>query len=268
MLTIENHAKSKLDRGELALGVLLRQARTVDIGRAMKTAGYNWLFIDMEHNAMGVDIATQIAVAAQDAGITPLIRVPGFEHHHASRALDCGAQGIIAPHVDDAATAKRIVDACRYPPLGARSVYGVAPQLGFAAHPPAETAAALNASTLVVVMIESRTGVANAAEIAATPGVDVVLVGASDLTMAMGVPGQFDHPEFDAAMAAVAGACQSAGVHMGLGGIYDPAVIQRYMAKGDQFGARLVLAGGDLGFLMTAASAQAKALRNLAQSPA
>ena len=97
MVQVRNVTKEKLEQGKLALGVGLRNARTVDIGKAMATAGFDWLFIDMEHNAMGIDIATQIAVAAQDAGITPLIRVPGFEHHLAARALDGGAQGIVFP---------------------------------------------------------------------------------------------------------------------------------------------------------------------------
>ena len=108
MPELKNLTKEKLAKGELALGVGLRQARSVDIGKAMKTAGFDWLFIDMQHNAMDIDIATQIAVAGQDAGITPIVRVPGFEHHLAARALDGGAQGIVFPHVDDAETAARL----------------------------------------------------------------------------------------------------------------------------------------------------------------
>ena len=100
MVTIKNIAKEKLQAGELTIGVGLRQARTVDIAKAMKTAGFDWLFIDMEHNSMDLDTATQISVTAQDVGITPLLRVPGFQHFHASRALDGGAQGIVVPHVD------------------------------------------------------------------------------------------------------------------------------------------------------------------------
>ena len=131
MPDLKNLTKEKLMRGELALGVGLRQARTVDIGKAMKTAGFDWLFIDMEHNTMGIDIATQIAVAGQDAGITPIVRVPGFEHHLAARALDGGAQGIVFPHVDDAETAARLVSYCRYPPHGKRSMTGALPQIDF-----------------------------------------------------------------------------------------------------------------------------------------
>ena len=112
MVDIKNIAKEKLQAGELAIGVGLRQARTVDIAKAMKTAGFDWLFIDMEHNSMDLDTATQISVTAQDVGITPLLRVPGFQHFHASRALDGGAQGIVVPHVDTKETAIQMVRHC------------------------------------------------------------------------------------------------------------------------------------------------------------
>ena len=80
MATVVNHALERLRAGELALGVGLRQARTVDTGKIMRTCGFDWLFVDMEHNTMSIDTAVQICVAAQDAGITPLVRVPGFQH--------------------------------------------------------------------------------------------------------------------------------------------------------------------------------------------
>ena len=135
MITIPNPAKERLEAGEISLGVGLRQARTVDIGRAMKTAGYDWLFIDLEHNSMDMDVACQISVAAQDAGITPIVRVPGFEHHLATRALDGGALGIVVPHVDDLKTAKQMALNCRYPPTGHRSMTGMLPQVNFVRHP-------------------------------------------------------------------------------------------------------------------------------------
>jgi 2-keto-3-deoxy-L-rhamnonate aldolase RhmA len=124
MADLRNPAREKLEAGELALGIGLRQARTVDIAKAMKTCGLDWLFIDMEHNSMDLDMAVQISVAAQDAGIAPIVRVPGFQHFHATRVLDGGALGVVVPHVDDAATARKMVDNCRYPPLGHRSVTG------------------------------------------------------------------------------------------------------------------------------------------------
>ena len=152
---MKNIAKEKILKNELCLGVGLRQTRTADIGKIMSTCGYDWLFIDMEHNSMDIDIASQISVAAQDAGITPIVRVPDFAHHHATRVLDCGAMGIVFPHVDDATTAKRLVSNCLYPPNGHRSMTGVLPQLDFKQKPIAEVAKLINDSMLIVIMLES-----------------------------------------------------------------------------------------------------------------
>ncbi len=259
MIEIPNIAKQKLEAGGLALGVGLRQARTVDIARAMKTAGFDWLFIDMEHNAMDVDMATQISVAAQDAGITPVVRVPGFEHYHATRVLDCGAQGIVVPHVDDAETAARLVSNCRYPPLGHRSMAGAQPQVGFAAHPVGEVAAAVNASTFLVLMLETPQAIARAEEIAAVPGFDALLIGTNDLCMEMGIPGEFDHPDVAAAYETVIAACRKHGKHPGMGGVYAPALAQRYI----DLGMRLILIGSDMSFLMSGAKAQAESFRGM-----
>ena len=79
---MKNIAKDKILNNELCLGVGLRQSRTVDIGKIMATCDYDWLFIDMEHNSMDIDIASQISVAAQDAGITPIVRVPDLSLIH------------------------------------------------------------------------------------------------------------------------------------------------------------------------------------------
>ncbi|NQV98951.1 MAG: aldolase [Rhodospirillales bacterium] len=259
MIDIKNHAKSQLEAGQLSLGVGLRQARTVDIGKAMKTAGFDWLFIDMEHNSMDIDIATQISVAAQDAGITPLVRVPGFEHYHATRVLDGGAQGIVVPHVDDAKTARQMVSNCFYPPVGHRSMTGALPQLDFQSHAIAEVAEAVNAATLLIVMVETPTGVENAEEIAAVPGIDGILIGTNDLCMEMGIPGQFSHPRVKEAYQKVIAACHKHGKHPGMGGVYDIATMQTYI----DMGARFILSGSDFAYMMAGARDQAAKVRDL-----
>lgn len=259
MLNIPNPMREKLDRGELALGVGLRGARTVEIARAMKTAGFDWLFIDMEHNTMSLDDACNISVAGQAEGITPLVRVPGVQHHHATRALDGGAQGIIVPHVDDVETAKQMVANTRYPPVGHRSLYGALPQAGFEAHPIPELMEALNASTYLVLMIESPEGVANADAIAALPGVDALLIGTADLTAEMGIPGQVDHPDVVAAYETVIAACKKHGKHAGMGGVYVPETMKKYI----DMGMRLILAGSEFSFMMQGARAQSAAVRAL-----
>ena len=133
METVRNPARERLERGELSLGVGIRLARTVEVAKAMKTAGFDWLFIDLEHGALTLDTACQIAVAALDAGLAPIVRVPNGEYSMATRALDNGALGIVVPHVDSAVEARDVVEKLKYPPDGHRSVGGGMPQFDFRA---------------------------------------------------------------------------------------------------------------------------------------
>jgi 2-keto-3-deoxy-L-rhamnonate aldolase RhmA len=260
MPSITNVAKARLEAGEVAIGAGIRLARTVDIGKAMKTCGFDWLFIDMEHATLSVDSAAQISVAAQDAGITPVVRVPGYEHFHATRVLDGGAQGIVVPHVDSPEMAARMVSQCRYPPLGHRSVMGGLAQVNFESHPMGELTRAVNDSTLVVLMIESPQALDNVEAIAAVEGVDVLLVGTNDLCMEMGHPGELDHPDVVAAMKRVIGACRKFGKHPGLGGVYAGPLMERYI----KMGMRFVLAGNDMSLMMEAARQRSAFVRGIA----
>src|SRR5262245_34788406 len=187
MATVPNRIRERLEAGQLALGMALRQARTVDIGRVLAACGFDFAFIDMEHNTMGIDTAAQIAVACHDAGVTPIVRVPGYEHYLATRLLDAGAMGIVFPHVDTAEHARQLVANCKYPPVGHRSLGGPMAQLGFRAYPRAESSALVNAETLAIMMLETPEAIANADAIAAVPGVDVLLIGTNDLTLEMGI---------------------------------------------------------------------------------
>ena len=259
MPEIINVAKQKLEAGELAIGVGLRMTRVVEVGKMMKTAGYDWLFIDMEHHSMSLDDAAQISVAAQSAGITPIVRVPGFQHFHASRVLDTGAQGIVVPHVDDIQTAKNMVENVKYPPIGKRSITGSLPQLDFVPTPVDEATKAINDATLLIVMLETEEAVENAEAMAAIDGIDALLFGTNDLTIEMGIPGQMGHPRVVKHYETAAAACKKHGKFLGMGGIYDPAVMKDYVAMG----ARLILAGNDFPFLMKAAKEQADIVRGM-----
>lgn len=252
-----NRTKALLRAGGLALGMGLRQARTVDIASIAGTCGFDWLFIDTEHNSMSIDTAAQIAMAAIATGVTPIVRVPGHEHHHCARALDNGALGVVVPHVDTAEQAKKIADFCRYPPLGHRSIAGNMPALRFAALPVGEATQRMNEENLVVVMLETPLAIENAEAIAAVPGVDVLLVGTNDLCAEMGIHGQFGDPRVSAAYDKVIAACKKHGKFPGMGGVYDPALMQKYVGMGMRF----ILSGNDLAFLMAAAKERAAMLR-------
>src|SRR5579864_9187220 len=254
---LRNAAVERLTAGELAVGIILRSARTVDIAPMMKACGYDWLFLDLEHNSMDVDMAVQIAVAALGAGIAPLARVPAGQLWMATRFLDGGGLGIVVPHVDTPDEAQKIAQALRYPPQGHRSVAGGLPHFGYAKVGLAETCAAINAATLVVVMLETPTAIANAAAIAAVPGIDSLLIGTNDLAMELGMPGAFGDARIAAAYQSVCDACRAHGKFAGVGGIADEALLRRYIAMG----VRLVLPGSDLSLMARAATETAAAMR-------
>jgi len=232
VVEISNPARARLQADQLAIGLGLRQARTVDIAAAMRTCGFDWLFIDLEHNSMTLDMAVQIAVAAKGAGISPIVRVPNRQYDMATRALDGGAFGIVMPHVDSAEEAREVADRLRYPPLGRRSVAGAMAQFDFQPVPLAEATATFNA---------------------------VLLIGTNDLAMEMGIPGQFMHADIERAYAAVIAACRKHGKWAGMGGVYTEAGLSKYIGMG----IRMILSGNDFSFLMAAGSARAKFVREL-----
>ena len=255
---MKNIAKEKILNNELCLGVGLRQSRTVDIGKIMATSGYDWLFIDMEHNSMDIDIASQISVAAQDAGITPIVRVPDFAHHHATRVLDCGAMGVVFPHVENADIAKKLVSYCLYPPKGHRSMTGVLPQLDFKQQPIADVASTINKNMLIVIMSESPEAIDNVDSIAAVDGVDVILIGTNDLCMEMGIPGDYSNPKVKDSYIKVIEACKKYGKTPGMGGVYNEELMSEYI----KMGMRFILSGSDLSFMMQSASQRSNKLRS------
>jgi 2-keto-3-deoxy-L-rhamnonate aldolase RhmA len=257
--TLGNSARARLEAGELALGVGIRQSRTVDIASIMKACGYDWLFLDLEHNSMDLDTAVQISVAALGARIAPIVRVPAGQFWLATRVLDGGALGIVMPHVDTPEEAREIADRLRYPPQGHRSVAGGLPHFGYAPISTGAACATLNTATLVVVMLETPKAIANAGAIAAVAGIDSLLIGTSDLTMELGIPGQLGDERVVEAYRAVVEACRAHGKYAGIGGVYEEGLMRRYIGMG----VRLVLGGSDLGFITAAASARAKLLREL-----
>lgn len=260
MTIVVNVAKDKLAQGQLAVGMGVKGLRSVEVARVMKTAGFDWLFIDLEHGPTSLESAYQISVAALDAGISPLVRVPNGELRMATRALDGGALGIVMPHVDTAEEARAFVDACRFQPLGHRSIAGGYPQYGFAPRAAGDVVKELNAATLLVVMVETPTAIANADAIAAVPGIDVLLMGTNDLCLEMGIPGQLSDDRVVSAVQTVIAACKKHGKWPGLGGVYGKDLLKRYVG----LGMRMILAGNDLSLLLAAAQEQATFVKSCA----
>src|SRR5579872_6682411 len=220
-VSVRNVARDRLAAGQLSLGVGIRLTRSVEIAKAMAVAGFDWLFLDMEHGVMSLEACAQISTAALDAGIAPIARVPNGEYAIATRALDNGALGIVMPHVDTAAEAREVVDKLKYPPLGHRSMGGIGPHYGLRTASTGEAAQAMNDANLVVVMIETPRAVENAAEIAAVPGIDALLIGTNDLCAEMGIHGDFGNERVADAYRKMIAASKKHGKFPGMAGIYN-----------------------------------------------
>jgi 2-keto-3-deoxy-L-rhamnonate aldolase RhmA len=259
---LRNAVKEKLARNEPVYSMAVRLVRTVEIATIARTAGYDSIYIDLEHSGISLDAAGQICVASIGMGLVPFVRVPSADAAFVTRALDGGALGVIAPHVRSAADARALVRIVKYPPLGDRSLAGTLPQLGYRTLPAAQATRQLNDATMVIVMIECGEGVAAVEAIAAVPGVDIVLVGTNDLCSALGVPGELDHELVRDAYRQSLAACRTHGKVLGIGGLASrPDLIRKYVG----LGGRYVSAGTDLAFLLAAAASKRKEVEAGAQ---
>jgi 4-hydroxy-2-oxoheptanedioate aldolase len=257
-LPVRNRIKECMGRGEVALCMASRLARTADLGMIADACGFDGFYIDIEHSPISIDTAAQICTAALPVDVTPMVRIPGHDFDLATRLLDSGALGIICPQVDTAAQAEAMVAACKLPPLGHRSVAGTGPLQGYRATPLGEINVQGNALTLCIPMLETSAGIANADAIAAVPGIDMLLVGSNDLSAELGIPGELRHPKIRAAFEAAAQACKARGKQLGIGGVRGDHALTADLVK---LGARFVIAGLDTGYLVQAARADAAAIR-------
>ena len=152
---LRNHVKEKLARDEVVASMTVRLTRSIEIARIAATAGFDTLYVDVEHNTFSIDSVCQICVAAMQCGITPLVRVPANTPEFICRLLDGGAMGVIAPHVRSAAEAREVVKCAKFTPLGERGAGGALPHYHYRSFPSAVVNQAMNDATMVVVMMET-----------------------------------------------------------------------------------------------------------------
>ena len=257
---LRNGVKDKLARDEVVLSMTVRLVRTVEIAAIARSAGFDSIYVDVEHSTFSLDTTGQICMACLAAGITPFVRIPSIAPDVISRVLDGGALGVIAPHIQSPQDAARVVRAAKFTPLGDRSFTGSLPHFQFRTFPTTEMFEALNEATMVIVMIESAEALAAVDEIAAVEGVDMLFIGTNDLCSSLGIPGQLDHDSIRNAYARTIEACRRYGKHLGVGGLSAHPKLAGEFVK---LGGRYVSTGTDLSFLLSAATARAKQMRDL-----
>jgi 2-keto-3-deoxy-L-rhamnonate aldolase RhmA len=245
----------RLRSGELTLILGIRSSRTADVVRIAQRCGYHAIMVDLEHSTMPLDVAAALCATAGDLGMTPFVRVPEREYGAIGRLLDGGAHGIVAPRIETAGEARTVSGACRFAPRGQRSQLAMVPQLGMRPTPAETLNPALDEATIVQILIETPAGVANADAIAQLDGVDMLAIGANDLTAELGVPGRYDDPRVREAVATVAAACQRHGKLLMVGGIGDLVILDELVPLGV---CPLYLAGMDTDLLFAGAAARAE----------
>ena len=257
---LRNNVKAKLARDEVVASMTVRLVRTIEIARIARTAGFDSLYVDLEHSSFSLETCGQICMAAVEAGIAPFVRVPANTPDYICRVLEGGALGIIAPHVRSADEARAVVRAAKFSPLGERSNAGGLPHLHFRSFSAPEAYAALNEATMVIMQFESAAALDKTEEIVAVDGVDLVLLGLNDLLADWGIPGQYDDPRVRKAYAGTIAACRRHGKHCGVGGLSTrPDLVAEFV----RMGARYVSTGTDLAFLMSACTARAKQVQEI-----
>jgi len=248
--------RARLRSGERLIAPLVTLS-CPPVAELLANVGFDWLFIDAEHAPY---TTPQMQALMQAAGPTPcVIRLAAGEEIYVKQALDIGAAGIIAPQVNSADHARRIVHAAKYAPVGRRGL-GIARAHGYGMSV-REYMRTANEDTAVIVQAEHHDAVTHIRDIVGVEGVDGVLIGPYDLSASLGLPGEVDHPEVREAIARVRTACLEAGIPIGIFGLTADA-LTTYIERGFT----MIVAGVDTLLLGQAAAALLKTVRESPRS--
>jgi 2-keto-3-deoxy-L-rhamnonate aldolase RhmA len=239
-----NRLRERLKQGELVLGQMVLELFSPGIGTMLEACGLDFVIFDMEHGRCDITLLAEMIASCRGGNIVPIARVPDLAYAPLSRPLDLGAQGVMVPRVETKAQAEHIVTQLKYAPMGRRGVaLGIAQDRyrgageGFFAR--------TNEETCVILLLETAKAFENLDEILSVPGIDVAWMGHYDLTVSLGIPAQFDHPRFLAAMDSIVATCRRYGIAPG----FLPSNAQEathWVSKGF----RMISLGSDVGVFL------------------
>ena len=228
-----NRMKAKIQRGEPALGasVMFPSPQLVEM---LGYAGFDWVLIDCEHGTVGLESMELMVMAAEAAGVTPIVRPRTNGASDILQAMDRGALGVQVPHINTAAEARAAVAAVKFHPQGSRSLaagtrasgYGFRGSMGGFVEE-------ANRRTLVCVQIEDEAALPNLDEILRVEGIDVFFIGPSDLSQSMGHPGNPKEPRVARAIEEALAKIVAAGKTPGMPATGD--AVQGVLAKGVRY---------------------------------
>jgi 2-keto-3-deoxy-L-rhamnonate aldolase RhmA len=241
-----NPVKQKLARGEPVIGLVI-SVNNVEVAAHGAGLGFDFLWIEMEHAPISLETLRNMVLATRGMPAVPFARPPVNELWTAKRVLDAGVLGVIFPFTRTPELARQAVAACRYPPLGLR---GSGADLAQARWPAPEGYYDFaDRNVLVVAVVEDTSAVSHIDEIAATPGIDVLFIGTSDLSFSLGLRGAQDHPKLDQAVGKIAAAAKRHRKILG-----RPARSLQEIQKFQDEGFLFFMTGTDLDFMATGAA--------------
>lgn len=225
-----NPVRAKLENGETVLAVTIT-TNSLDAAAVAATLGFDFLWVEMEHSPVTLETLRAMVLATRGLPATVFARVPVVELWTAKRVLDQGVTGVIFPFCSTPELAAQAAQACRYPPAGRR---GSGAGLATETWPePGNYYDSADANVVTIAVIEEASAVERIDEIAATPGIDVLFIGVSDLSFSLGLRGKQNEPQHDAAILRIIEAGRKYGKYLG-----RPASsaeqIQRYREQGFQ----------------------------------
>ena len=236
--------------------------RSAEIALVARASGHDFVFIDTQHAAFNPETIAALIATCRGADIAPLVRLKSHDDPDASLYLDLGAGGLILPDVSTAGQAMTLVQRCRFPPLGNRSLPGPLMQDDFRPKTPKDAMRSADEATVLVAMIENLEGIKNVDGIAAVDGLDVLHVGCVDLLVSMGTPGAQGGPEILAAIDQVAKATRRHNKILGIGGDRDLSRRANFIRQG----ARFMTTDLDISILLSGATECVAAIRDLETS--
>ncbi|MBI2688052.1 MAG: aldolase [Acidobacteria bacterium] len=211
-----NPVKQALKEGKTVLGTSYGQLRDPEITRLLKAAGFDYAYLDGEHGGFGIETIQNICRIGDLCGLTIFTRVANMTYEMIARALDCGSDGIIFPRVESPELLEQAVSWCKFPPAGVRGFGLTVMQANYEAVTIPQMIAHRNENGMIILQIETVKALEAREELLSVPGLDVVMVGPVDLSISLGIPGEFEHPRFIDAIDKIRDTCNAKDIAPGI----------------------------------------------------
>lgn len=248
--------RQKIISGKPMIGTMISEVRTPAIIRMLEAGGMDFVIVDAEHGCYSYESIAALAAVAAGQRISCLVRIPEISRETVMKPIDAGSDGIVVPQVEYPEQVEEVIKYAKYMPMGHRGVALRRGHSGYYANPAAQYLEEANSKTVIVIQIESPTAVENIDKILSVKGIDIAFVGPYDLSVAMGIPGQLEHPDLQAAINKVIAACKKHNVVAGLMQ-FQLNEAKRWIKQGINF----MVFSSDINMIVDQVAANVKALR-------